>query len=190
MIDLESASVSLALPAALKSSTDTKALCAAADWLLTQIHDKIGAVTSAVNLDVASDAALDLLATEWRALNYDVNATKERKRALLRATLPYWISSGTVRATADIVEAVFPGSTLQEWFAYGGDPGYFSVTTTDPSVTDDTVAAFRASVESVKRLSAWLDTVTLALNAEPQTVYIGAVLHDTTEHILTVEGVS
>jgi len=72
---------------------------------------------------------------------------------------------GTVGAVKLQVEAIYPGTTLEEWFQYGGTPGCFrlNVNLTDESIIPPVVMQSPAEIErkivTAKRWSAHLEGV-------------------------------
>lgn len=124
-----------------------------------------------------SETMCDVLALELRTPQYDTGMALATKRELVRNTLAYYALAGTKGAVKRITGDIFGSAEVQEWFDYGGEPGYFKVTTDNPAVTDENVGEFRRVAESVKRLSAHLETVELTLTTEPMTQVYGFAIH-------------
>lgn len=86
-------------------------------------------------LDTAPEVILDALAVNWKIDWYDTDYTLEQKRRIVKTALTVRRLMGTVRAVRLQADAVYPGTELEEWFNYGGDPGYFrlfvNITDTD-----------------------------------------------------------
>jgi len=86
-------------------------------------------------LDDAREEILDTLAINWKVDWYDPEYSLEQKRRIIKTALTVRRLMGTVHAVKVQADAVYPGSEIEEWFDYGGDPGYFrlcvNVTDTD-----------------------------------------------------------
>ena len=121
----------------------------------------------------ASEEILDILAAEMQIPEYLPEYSVQTKRALVLGGPAYWSRAGTAQATEDVMKSIFEDADISEWFEYSGDPGYFKITTTNPNITDQNVADFKAAAKRVKRLSAWLDGVELVLGVESMSVYVG-----------------
>ena len=87
--------------------------------------------------------------------------------------MTYWSQAGTKAAVESLCCDIFGDATVSEWYEYGGKAGYFKVTTTNSAVTEQNVAEFRAAVEAVKRLSAWLEGVELVLSTPDFVAAVG-----------------
>ena len=86
-------------------------------------------------LDTVSETVLDILAVNWKIDWYDTSYSIEQKRRIVKTSLEVRRLMGTVRAAKLQADAVYPGTEVEEWFNYGGDPGYFrlfvNITDTD-----------------------------------------------------------
>jgi len=161
MIDLRSATLLHGLPRILREDPDVQALSAAFAWLWGQLWNEMAAVGCTVDLEAAPEAVLDELAVEWRTPNYDQRFDMATKRELLRATLPWWTSAGTVAATQRAMEQLFGNAEIVEWFDYDGKPHYFQIHVKGAEATSRHTSEVRTALDQVKRLSSWLDAVVL-----------------------------
>ena len=130
-------------------------------------------------------ANIDIIAVEMKVQAYSENYNISLKRTLIKGAITYWSKAGTKKAVADICTDIFGDAEVQEWFDYGGRVGYFKVSTVNPSITEDNVNDFKSAIESVKRCSAWLETVELVLSTEAWTSYTGFAVHTADTLILT-----
>ena len=74
--------------------------------------------------DTMPEWRLDELAWETNFL-YDYSADVETKRRLLQNVFDIYRRLGTKAAVENALQAIFPGSDLQEWFEYDGEPYHF-----------------------------------------------------------------
>lgn len=137
------------------------------------------------NIDNLSSELLDIIAVEMKVQAYSESYNISLKRTLIKGAITYWSKAGTKKAVADICTDIFGDAEVQEWFDYGGTAGYFKVSTANPSITEDNVNDFKVAIESVKRCSAWLETVELVLSTEAWTSYTGFAVHTADTVILT-----
>lgn len=116
-------------------------------------------------LDDVPVEVLDALAVYWKIDWYDTDYSVEQKRRIIKSALTVRRLMGTVRAVKLQVEAIFPGTTLQEWFEYGGTPGCFrlDVNLTDEAIKGQVVMQTPEEIErkivTAKRWSAHLEGV-------------------------------
>ena len=68
---------------------------------------------------------LDALAVNWKIDWYDTGYDIDRKRRIVKTALTIRRTMGTVGAVRAQADAIYPGSTLEEWFEYGGTHGRF-----------------------------------------------------------------
>lgn len=117
-------------------------------------------------IDSLPEAALDELAWEFNILWYDKGATIQTKRDLVRNGLKVWGKLGTKWAVENVITAYFGEGYIKEWFEYEGQPGHFSVYSTNPSVTNEKLQEFMNILNKVKRFTAKLDNIYITLTGE------------------------
>ena len=101
------------------------ALAKAIEAGLQMMNDAVKkGVDCIVDYDTMPEWRLDELAWETNFL-YDYSADVEIKRRLLKNVFDIYRRLGTAAAVENALRAIFPGSDLQEWFEYGGEPYYF-----------------------------------------------------------------
>ena len=76
-------------------------------------------------IDTVSEAVLDALAVSWKIDWYDPEYDLEQKRRIVQTALTIRRTMGTAAAVKAQADAIYPGSTVEEWYEYGGKPGYF-----------------------------------------------------------------
>lgn len=117
------------------------------------------------NLDNAEEAILDALAVSWKVDWYDTGYSIDQKRRIIKTALAVFRQMGTVGAVKMQLDAICPGTTLEEWFQYGGQPGYFRIITNDPTVDNVRAAELAAAANKAKRLSAWLEEIVTEIDS-------------------------
>ncbi len=118
----------------------------------------------------------DELAWEFHVDFYDSSAPLEQRRKLVASSMALHREKGTQAAVERLVTLLFGYGRVENWYEYGGQPGYFQVVTNNPSVTDELATQFLRAVDSVKRESAHLERVVIE-KLTNSTYYIGTVTH-------------
>lgn len=129
-------------------------------------------------IDMAPEIILDVLAVELRTPAYSEDFPIETKRTLIRGTLTFYKRLGTPEAVNWVIQAIFGNGSIEEWFDYDGDPHHFRVSVNnDGTFTSmDSLGDFLRLVSSVKRLSSWLDTITVETDLGTAAVRIGGLM--------------
>ncbi len=108
----------------------------------------------------APEAVLDHLAVELRAPAYRDTFPLEVKRALIRDALLAYAKMGTPAAVERLIRIVFGNGQVTEWYEYGGKPHHFRVCVGEAGqVSIRNLTEFQQLLDSVKRLSSWLDLI-------------------------------
>ena len=115
------------LPDVLKNDEKMLALATViADALSAQIEE-IDKLRIYPQIDKQPETLLDILAydfkVDWYGYDYDIEA----KQALLKDNFKVHRHLGTPGAVERALSDIYPGSEVEEWYNYGGDPYYFRV---------------------------------------------------------------
>ena len=78
-------------------------------------------------IDELPEDLLDILAKDFKVDWYDYNWGIEAKRQTIKDSFYVHRHLGTVGAVKTALSDVWPPSTVEEWFEYGGEPYYFRV---------------------------------------------------------------
>ena len=94
-------------------------------------------------IDELDEQTLDVLAYDLHVDWYDYSYPIEVKRQTIRDSVRVHRRLGTKYAVETALGAVFPGTRVQEWFEYGGEPYMFKVIigATESGVSADRQAA-------------------------------------------------
>lgn len=188
MTSLRDAQVTQALPHILAKEPWAQAMAYAVNRQMARMLTYAEGTMVLANVDKMPDAILDILAKELRLPYYNPDYTTPVKRELVKGALQYWATAGTVESLTKILTNIFGDAEIEEWFEYGGEPGYFRILTTNPNVSGETLEQFRKTAQDVKRLSAWLEEVLVDLGSSNMEFKQGFALYDHTEITLTQEG--
>ena len=164
MISLYESELVSILPDYLKKDNHVKAFCYAVDKQVKKILDRCKSLEIWSNLPEVDETLLDYLAAELRTQYYSTDLSVDVKRNLIANTLIWYQKAGTVAAVDELVSAVF-GGEVSEWYEYGGDPHHFKIVTDNPNITGDSLQEFGDVISMIKRKTAILDSVEIALSA-------------------------
>ena len=187
MTSLQEAKLTDALPQILVKEPWVQAMAYAVNNQLARLLTYADGVMILASIDKMPDAVLDVLAAELRLPHYDPTYPTTVKRELIRGGLQYWATVGTPESLTKILINIFGDAEIEEWFEYGGEPGYFRILTTNPNVSGETLEQFRKTAQDVKRLSAWLEEVLVDLGLPNMVFTQGFALYDHTDITLTQE---
>lgn len=176
MIKLYDATLANALPEVLSEQPWGKGFTAAVQRQQRQLLALAGRASLYAGVNEMPEYILDVMAADLRVPRYSVGYPLATKRALVRGALTYWSKAGTKAAVESLCRDIFGDATVSEWYEYGGKAGYFKITTTNPTVTEQNVTDFHAAVEAVKRLSAWMETVELVLSTPKFVAAMGFIV--------------
>lgn len=177
MIKLNGSRFTDILPDNLSDQAEVRALAHAVGRQVEKLCAFADSARTYAAVAVMPEALLDALAVELRTPAYDEHFSVKVKRVLIEGTLSFYMTMGTPAAVNRIIETIFQSGFIREWYEYGGEPYHFKAYTTNPSITADDVEEFRRVMGSVKRLSAWLDEIVLALSTPPARVYAAHWIH-------------
>lgn len=177
MINLKGGRFTDLLPNNLASQIEVQALAYAIGRQIDTICAYADNARVYAALSNVPEIVLDILAAELRTPAYREDYSINVKRALIEGTIIFYAKMGTPSAVNRIIRAIFGTGYIKEWFDYGGEPYHFKAYTTNPTVTQAGVAEFIKVLNTVKRLSAWLDEIILALSTDAMNTYIGFWVH-------------
>lgn len=78
-------------------------------------------------IDTMSAKELDAVAEELHIDFYDYTLDIEKKREACKSSFAIHSIKGTPSAVKKVLNIFFRNSTLEQWYEYGGEPGYFKV---------------------------------------------------------------
>lgn len=96
-------------------------------WIFGENAVNVNAPAVFQNISVMDEDLLDILAKDCKVDWYDYDADIATKRRQLLSNWHVRDKLGTVSAVKTALQAVWPNTTVEEWFDYGGEPGYFRV---------------------------------------------------------------
>jgi len=133
---------------------------------IMELADRTRLMSDVASLD---EKVLDYLAVELRTPAYNDQFPIDIKRELIAGTLSFYTRLGTPASINWLIQTIFGEGRIEEWFQYGGKPGYFRVRSSSPALISGGIGIqeFLRILDSVKRLSAWLDAIVLEITGPP-----------------------
>lgn len=110
------------------------------------------------------DGLLDILAYDFKIDWWDADYSVEEKRKVIRDSWRIHRMLGTKGAVEQAISAIYPNTTVEEWFEYGGEPYHFRILL---DVTSDSVNSTKHQrvidrIEYYKNVRSVLDDIEYA----------------------------
>lgn len=175
MADIFDTPLRRSMPFAFTRDEETLALIEAIDSRLRPLADVLKTINYRRDPESWNDELADELAWQNHVDFYDPDFELEQKRALVQNAFRFHQKKGTNAAVEELIGILFGDGRVEDWYEYGGDPGYFQVVTDNPDVTTARASEFILALNSVKRLSARLERVAIE-ESSSGTLYFGAVV--------------
>lgn len=164
------------IPSNLKQDRFIEALAIVLSEELNDISNDIPLLLLMKNIHLQKEEVVDMLAWQQHVDYYDPTLTLEQKREIVAKSDFFHRYKGTSAAVEQLVNTVFGDGVVQEWYEYGGMPGYFKVITSNWTVTNENAETFTKALASVKRETSRLEKVELSASDELP-LYFGGVVH-------------
>ncbi|OWA36782.1 phage tail protein I [Saccharibacillus sp. O16] len=176
MADINDSTLLSTLPQVLRRDDTAAAVAQSIDAAMQRIGGTLDRINLISRPDTWTDEETNELAWQYHVDFYDPMLPLEQRRELVQNSIRWHRHKGTDSAVEELITTLFGSGRVDNWYVYGGDPGYFQVVTDNPDVTTDRATEFIQALNSVKRLSAWLDSVVLE-QTETMPIYYGFPMH-------------
>lgn len=111
-------------------------------------------------VDELSSELVDALAIHFHVDFYDQNLSLDKRRALVKNSIRWHMKKGTKAAVEEMVQTVFEGGRVTEWFEYNGEPYHFKIDLLEaPGISQENIDTVVRLVKAVKNTRSWLDSV-------------------------------
>lgn len=178
MIDIKTVSILDLLPQNFKDDPNISAAAKAFDVQFKKLDDRIYKISYIERLfknDLTSEE-VDTLAWQFHVDFYNPTLPLSQRLELVKRAIPFHRLKGTAAAVEDLIRILFGDGEVEEYWQYGGEPGYFQVTTNNTAITNERAQEFIRALRSVKRLSQHLESVLIS-QVEKKTLYTAAYVH-------------
>ncbi len=115
------------LPGALQDDETMMALAGVAAGELAERPAEIDRIRIYADIDRLDERLLDILAYDFKVDWYGYDYSIEVKRELIKSSFYVHRHLGTKAAVTTALSGIYPGSTVQEWFEYDGEPYHFRI---------------------------------------------------------------
>ena len=115
----------LIVPPALTQDQAMMARAAADAEALAARLAEIDRVRIISNIDGLNETVLDILARDFKVDWWDQEYSVEEKRRTLKGSWRVHKTLGTKAAVETAIRAIYPLTTVEEWFEYNGEPYHF-----------------------------------------------------------------
>ena len=152
------------LPPGLANDLRMVALAEAIAGLLVQQKEETGRLSIYPQIGKLDEALLDILAHDFKVDWWDSDYTLTEKRRTLQTSWQVHKTLGTKAAVQKAITAIFPNTTIEEWFEYGGQPYHFrlSIELGGEHLDREKQARVLERVSYYKNLRSHLDSVSYA----------------------------
>lgn len=187
-VKLRESSIDQILPLWLSEKPEVKALGYAIMKTNQRMIDLLEKSMVYAGIDNLPEKILDVLAIELRAQYYEEELDIEQKREIIKNTLYLYSKAGTPEAVTQMIEQIFGGGVMEEWFEYGGEPYHFRVDIST-IMSKDINEKFAKMIRRVKNIRSHLDHITIKRSMECK-MYIAAWQSSYTIAPLIIDGYS
>lgn len=166
------------LPQVLRDDPSMYALAAATAEVLAARPTEIDKLRIYSRIDELSEELLDILAYDFKVDWWDGDYSLEEKRKTLKDSWRVHRMLGTKAAVETAISAIYPNTTVQEWFEYGGEPYHFRlcIDASDSVIDLSKQRRVLKRLEYYKNLRSWNDRIEYHVNLQdPVSVGAGAV---------------
>ena len=151
------------LPQFMRDDLAVKGLAQGLNELIPVLDGSVQLLTTWDHIDELGEDELDALAWELNILWYDKSANIETKRQLVKDSDNVYRHLGTKWAVENVIQTYFGDGYITEWYEYNGDPGYFRVYSTNPTLSEERLNEFMNILGKVKRHSSKLEGIYITL---------------------------
>lgn len=154
------------LPQFMRDDLAVRGLASGIDAIVPQLAESVEKLTTWDHIDDLTEDELDALAWELNILWYDKSASLDTKRDLVKNSDLVHQKLGTKWAVESVIQSYFGEGYIKEWFEYEGEPGYFRVYSTNPTLNNERLTEFLNILNKVKRHSSKLEGIYITLTGE------------------------
>lgn len=148
------------LPAPLKNDKTMVAISKVLQKYLDENYEYIKRLNILPNIDnLTNEELIDHLAYQFHVDFYDPSFNLQKKRKLVKSSIPHHKKKGTKWAIEDLLSKAFDTSKVKEWFEYGGEPYYFRIHTKDILGSEEKYISTIKALNTVKNTRSWLEKI-------------------------------
>lgn len=173
-------------PDSLKSDATMLSLAELTAEYLEKRIEEIDKLYIYASIDSLPEELLDILAYDFKVDWWDYGYSLEEKRRTLKNSFIVHKRLGTKKAVETAISAIYPNTTVQEWWEYGGEPYWFKLIIHVNDAVIDSAKHDRVIqlTNFYKSLRSRLDSVTYAISPAKIPHYIGIAFRNSVKRTL------
>lgn len=167
------------IPLALQKDPSVVALAEAMAELFAARPAEIDQLRIYPAIDTLDEQLLDILAYDFKVDWWDADYSLEEKRRTLKDSWRVHKSLGTKAAVETAIRAIYPLTTVEEWFEYeGGQPYHFRlwINATDDNINSEKQRRVLDRLNYYKNIRSHLDRVKYFMLPVPAVAEAGGVV--------------
>lgn len=173
------------LPESYKN-TEIQCVSYAISKAIARLCKKAQDIKVMAGINELSENILDYLAVELRAPYYSQELSRAEKAGIVASTLPWYMEAGTKNALEKLLQRIYGGGEVTEWFDYSDNPGqpyHFRVKVSSSNNafdSEDFTETLLSIIAGTKNARSILDGIGLMCEistAENSAPFIGHALH-------------
>lgn len=176
MRNLAEISIADLIPGSIANDEQVKNAIAALDGEIRAVTTDIQQAVITADIDNQPSDVLDHLAWQFDVDFYEQALPIQQKRNLIREAIYWHRIKGTPGAVQRVVDAIFGGGQIEEWFQYGGIPHRFRVRAEGSFPDAATYNRLIRLVNATKNVRSFLESVIIDTRLENE-LYYAAVVH-------------
>ena len=163
------------LPSVLRDDAGMEKLARTVAENINGILPQINRAGIYFRINELDEGLLDVLASDMNIEWYNYNASIEEKRAIIQNSWNIHKHTGTKNALNSVISDVIPGTSVEEWFEYDGDPYHFRMKIPG-TWTPEKKAWITKAISLVKNVRSVVDDYTFVMEWI-QRLYVGCALY-------------
>lgn len=166
------------LPASISGDPAIMAAAQALDSVLAQTTANIESINIWSRIDEIEEPLLSSLAWELHVDYWDKSWPDSAKRATIKKAYPLHMRKGTPEAVEKALSAAVGAGVVEEWFDYGGNPGYFKVHVdlVTSGATAKSWGDMTRLIKEYKNTRSWLEALLVSITAYGTRMVASAVM--------------
>lgn len=153
-------------PLALQKDPKMVALAHSVANVLKMRLDEVTLGQIYTRIDELPEDLLDILAKDFAVDWYDSSYSLQAKRKTIKDCWYVHRHRGTKAAVETSISALYPHSSIEEWFNYNGTPYHFRVKISSDTIDMSKHERIRRKVVCYKNLRSYLDSITYELSPQ------------------------
>ncbi|NLU09452.1 MAG: phage tail protein I [Tepidanaerobacter acetatoxydans] len=150
------------LPEPLKKDKTIVAIAKVLQKYIDENYEYIKRLLILPNIDNITDEKLiDHLAYQFHVDFYDQYLDIDKKKKLVKNSIPHHRRKGTKWAIENLLTTLFDVSWLKEWFEYDGKPYMFKIHTRDLIDSEEKYTKIIDAINTVKNTRSWLEKIVI-----------------------------